>query len=126
MIIENTANYAKTHRTMMVSPRKRPRVSIVAGLRVATVAVSQLFFPIHPNKMISPELSSLTASSTMRRFGLQDDAFNVWIDLGLMRVTYDFFGLRIAVEMSSGPGWGGAPLGSAMMFRVVVVGERVL
>jgi hypothetical protein len=32
--------------------------------------------------------------------------------------TYDFFGLRIAVEMSLGPGWGGAPLGSAIVLNV--------
>jgi hypothetical protein len=29
--------------------------------------------------------------------------------------THDFFGLNIAVEMSFGPGWGGAPLGSAIV-----------
>ena len=28
--------------------------------------------------------------------------------------TYDFLGLRIAVDVSSGPGWGAAPLGSAI------------
>lgn len=38
-----------------------------------------------------------------------------------MKITHDFFGLRMAVETSSGPGWGGAPLGSAMV--VVVVDE---
>lgn len=46
-----------THRTMMVSPRNRPRVSIVAGLSVAT------------------ELSSALDSSTIRRFGLESEKF---------------------------------------------------
>jgi len=46
---------------------------------------------------VATELSSVAASSTMRRFG-------------------DFFGLRMAVETSSGPGPGGAPLGSAIVF----------
>jgi hypothetical protein len=32
----------------------------------------------------------------------------------------------MAVEMSSGPGWGGAPLGSAMIEEEVVVKSCVL
>lgn len=47
-----TVSFLFLPRTMMVSPRKRPSVSIVAGFRVAT------------------ELSSLAASSTMSLFGL--------------------------------------------------------
>lgn len=34
---------------------------------------------------------------------------------------HDFFGRRIAVETSFGPGWGAAPLGSAIMIGVDVV-----
>ena len=33
--------------------------------------------------------------------------------------AYDFLGLRMAVDMSFGPGWGGAPLGSAIVVNEV-------
>ena len=66
----------------MVSLRKRPGFSVVAGLSVAT------------------ELSSFEASSMTSRSG-------------------GFLGRKIAVDVSSGPGWGGAPLGSALSMKII-------
>jgi len=71
-IISDSYKYSSrvsTNRTMIVSPRKRPRVSIVPGLRVATGAHYEISSFNRVNLSL-PELSSFVASSTMRRFGL--------------------------------------------------------
>lgn len=60
----------------------------------------------------TPELSSDVASSTIKRLGLRRG-----IRRSMTRPksgSYDFFGRRIAVEVSLGPGPGGSPLGLAM------------
>jgi hypothetical protein len=102
-----------THRTMIVSPRKSDKSSIVAGFRVATGAGGK-----YPAKPVMT--SSLTRVVICGCFVYDE---TIWSGIASKKAsqvlltsnTYDFLGLRIAVEMSFGPGWGGAPLGSAMM-----------
>jgi hypothetical protein len=94
---------------MMVSPRKRPRSSIVAGFRVATTDNEIVYW--------SRRKLLLTRVVIVSGF-VYDEA--IWAatssvgEIRRLRRTHDFFGLRMAVETSSGPGWGGAPLGSAI------------
>jgi hypothetical protein len=58
---------------MMVSPRNSWRISIVAGLRVATNPTSRQQGGIHFKTIAdTPELSSEVASSTINRLGLQN------------------------------------------------------
>ena len=57
---------------MMVSPLNNCRISIVAGLRVATNNGHYEHATPLPSIKYSPELSSEVASSTMRRLGLQN------------------------------------------------------
>ena len=95
---------------------------MVAGLRVATIA---RLVPIRrylrlPETYLScrllwPHRQSSGWACSMVRNGARMPFDNS---------TYDFFGRRMAVETSLGPGGGAAPLGS--MFAVkVVVGGRV-
>ena len=110
----------------MVSPRKRPRVSIVAGLSVATIPEKNQHHRALPilSSNYSPELSSFEASSTTSRFGLIRWKFSVSCsstkEVRKKEEAYDFLGRKIAVDVSSGPGWGGAPLGSAIRRSVSV------
>lgn len=96
-----------TYRTMIVSPRKRPKTSMVAGLSVAT------------------ELSSALDSSTIKRLGLDN-----WTRVGISNLysilwrlakdhslsfdsvssTHLFFGRKMAVAVSSALG---LPTGTA-------------
>jgi hypothetical protein len=61
----------------------------------------------------TPELSSDVASSTIKRLGLRRRGVRHNVTRP-KRSSYDFFGRRIAVEVSLGPGPGGSPLGLAM------------
>jgi hypothetical protein len=68
--------------------------------------------PLTRTKLDSPELSSEVASSTINRLGLQkmSEKSGKRTDF-----AYDFFARKMAVEVSFGPGWGAAPLGSAIV-----------
>jgi hypothetical protein len=102
----------KLYRTMIVSPRKSARSSIVVGLSVATM--------IGKIRNYAREIGLGLTRVVIGR-GLVYDK-SIWT--GKIREmksgrtlhceAYDFLGLRIAVEISLGPGWGGAPLGSAI------------
>ena len=94
---------------------------MVAGLRVATCTVSRQcdVIPMIRARLNSPELSSEVASSTINRLGLHNLSESPEKRTFLAKsLTYDFFGRKMAVEVSFGPGWGAAPLGSAIVRNV--------
>ena len=85
----------------------------MAGFNVATVS------DLHENKLLPLTSLLLTRVIVIRGF-VHDET--IWAANWVRNAgtwcstrTYDFLGRRIAVEMSLGPGWGGAPLGSAMV-----------
>lgn len=109
---------------MIVSPRNSWRASIVAGLRVATNLVSASLYVASSHHKHIPELSSAVASSTIKRFGLQSMSSTPVMNVQGVGYTYDFFGLRMAVAVSS-LGAGCAPLGSARVSGMSVVVKMV-
>lgn len=106
-----------TDRTIMVSPRKSWRASIVAGFSVATTRRSGSSFR-HILMLLLTRVVICGRFVDNQTVRTRKTSVNVSCAIPDPS-TYDFLGLKIAVDVSSLPGPGRAPLGSARVSGMI-------
>ncbi len=119
---------ASTHLTRIVSPPKSCNFSMVAvaEFNVATFETSSNDSSYRKR---GAELTGIVVvcrlvdDKTIWPTNVETFKTNAFLVSSLN--TYDFFCLKMAVDVSSGPGWGAAPLGSAIAANYEVLVTKV-